>query len=43
VTLSERFLSKVEVGDCWRWTASTTAAGYGQYFVGGAKKEAAHR
>jgi hypothetical protein len=27
-----RLWSKVEVGDCWRWTGSTQGAGYGQFW-----------
>ena len=37
-TVQERFWTKVDkagAGGCWLWTASTTAAGYGQLWVGG--------
>jgi hypothetical protein len=27
-----RFWAKVDVGDCWEWTASKNAGGYGQLF-----------
>ena len=43
--LSERFLSKIEVGDCWRWTGSINGGkngGYGNFRVGG-KVVKAHR
>lgn len=29
----ERFWSKVEVGDCWTWTAAKAGKGYGKYSV----------
>lgn len=29
----ERFWSKVEVVDCWTWTAATAGKGYGKYSV----------
>src|SRR4051794_5538943 len=31
---AERFWAKVEVGDCWQWTGSTTQHGYGKFWNG---------
>lgn len=39
----ERFWSKVEVGDCWQWTASTANGGYGQFFPEARRRWRAHR
>jgi len=39
-----RFLKKIKRGDgCWKWQASTTTAGYGQFNVGGGIIKYAHR
>jgi hypothetical protein len=43
VTVEDRFWSKVRKSDgCWEWTAST-AAGYGQFWVGQRPMTGAHR
>ena len=43
MTTEERFWSKVDTtGDCWEWTAST-AAGYGQFYIGSRPMVGAHR
>lgn len=39
----DRFWAKVEVGDCWVWTASSANGGYGQFFPGDGKRWRAHR
>lgn len=39
----QRFWAKVEAGDCWRWTASTSDGGYGQFWPHAGKKWSAHR
>jgi hypothetical protein len=38
----QRFWSKVEVGDCWLWTAGLLTQGYGSYWHDG-KTRRAHR
>ena len=43
MTAWDRFWAKVEVGDCWQWTASTTGGGYGQFFPGDGRRWRAHR
>jgi hypothetical protein len=32
--LEERVFEKIDVGDCWNWTASTDGKGYGQVALG---------
>lgn len=41
-TRSDLFWSHVDVGDCWHWTGSKTAKGYG-LFHDGEKTRRAHR
>ena len=41
--LIERFWSRVEFGDCWRWVASRNGVGYGNMNMGGGKWILAHR
>ena len=38
----QRFWSKVDVGDCWQWTAVTNQEGYGRFRLNG-RLESAHR
>ena len=33
--LPDRFWAKVEVGDCWQWTAARNRGGYGVFRIGG--------
>ena len=42
--MADRFFSKVDIADCWTWTAARTPAGYGSFWVGpGNTKVMAHR
>jgi hypothetical protein len=40
---TQRFWSKVSVGDCWVWTAATKFDGYGLFRAAGGKQVFAHR
>jgi hypothetical protein len=41
--VAERFFSKLDIGDCWEWTASRTPRGYGRFGYGGRRIWFAHR
>lgn len=40
--MNERLMEKIEVGDCWHWTAATNHKGYGRVFWEG-RNALAHR
>ena len=40
--LPQRFIDKIEIGDCWEWTANKVKDGYGRFKLDG-RKWLAHR